>query len=92
MVQVEFSINNTVHCTTKQTRSILLFGVEQQGDIVDELTEYLDEVYVDDFRKLNEIRGEAQQAIESSQLYNQKYFAEHHKPAEQFIEGDLVVN
>ena len=41
LTQVEFSINNTVHSTTKQTLSVMLFGVEQRGKILDVLTKHL---------------------------------------------------
>lgn len=41
MSEVEFALNNTVHCTAKQTPSQLLFGVEQRGKVVYELTECL---------------------------------------------------
>lgn len=88
---VEFSLNNTVHCTTKQTPSKMLFGVEQRGENIDELTEYLQDCYGEEYKNLNEIRSQAQEAIQKSQLYNQKYFEEHHKPAKEFKKGDLVM-
>lgn len=89
--KVEFSLNNTVHCTTKQTPSKMLFGTEQRGEIMDELTEYLQDCYGEEYKGLNEIRSQASEAIQKSQLYNQKYFAERHKPAKEFKEGDLVM-
>lgn len=88
---VEFAVNNTVHCTTKQTPSKLLFGVEQRGRVIDELSEYLRECYGNEYEDLNEIRGKAQSEIQKSQKYNQKYFDEHHKPAMEFEVGDLVL-
>lgn len=88
---VEFAINNTVHCTTRQTPSKLLFGVEQRGVIVDELTEHLRENYDNQYESLSEIRGRASKEIQRSQSYNQKYFAEHHKNAKEFEVGDLVM-
>ena len=43
LVQVELAINNTVHCSAKQSSSKLLFGVDQRGAGVDFFTEYLQE-------------------------------------------------
>lgn len=88
---VEFAMNNTVHFSTKQTPSKLLLGIEQLGEIVDELSEYLHEVYTNDKSEFNEIRVNAQRAIQKSHLYNKKYFEKHHRPARQFKEGDSVV-
>ncbi len=45
LTAVEFTINNTVHCASKQTQSQLLFGAEQRAEQVDELTKYLHDVY-----------------------------------------------
>lgn len=91
LLDAEFAMNNTVHCTTKGTPSQLLFGTEQRGRVVNELTEYLREVYSKHYDDLEDLREEAKEAIEKSQLYNQKYFEKHHKPAVEFREGDLVV-
>lgn len=41
--QVEYALNKTKHSPTKFTPSELLFGVNQRGDIVYELTEPLDD-------------------------------------------------
>ena len=54
--RVEFTINNRIHCTTKQSPSRLLFGTEQRGLIIDELTEYLRETYGDESVNLDNIR------------------------------------
>ena len=39
LTDVEFAINNSVHCTVKTTPAILLFGTNQKGKTVDWLTE-----------------------------------------------------
>lgn len=88
---VEFAINNTIHCTTKQTPSKMLFGAEQRGEIIDELTEYLHANYSNDTENLNDIRKEAKRAIEKSQLESQKYHKSNHSEAIKFKVGDLVV-
>ena len=43
LTNVEHANNNTVHSTTQQMPSVLLFGIPQRGGIVDELTEYLED-------------------------------------------------
>lgn len=69
----------------------MLFGVEQRGEVVDEITEYLQEAYAEESVDLSSIRKSASDAIKKSQSYNMKYFNEHHKPAESFQIGDYVV-
>lgn len=91
LVEVEFAMNNTVHCATKQSPSKLLFGIEQRGPIIDELTEYLHDVYAKGATNLNEIRVQSEQMIQKSQSHNQKYFDKKHKPAKEFKIGDIVV-
>ena len=44
LAKVEFAINNSESATTRETPSVLLFGVEQKATVPDKLTEYLDEV------------------------------------------------
>lgn len=91
LAEIEFALNNTVHCTTKQTPSQMLFGVEQRGGKVDELTEYLQEMYAKERKYLNEIREQAKENIQKAQSYNLKYHIKTHRPAVQFEKGDLVV-
>lgn len=69
LLLVEHAINNSVHSTTKQTPSKLLFGIEQRGEIIDKLTEYLD-ARVESNVELKQRRAAALEAIESSQKYN----------------------
>lgn len=88
---VEFAVNNTVHCTTKQTPSKMLFGAEQRGEIIDELTEHLRESHGNVTEDLNDIRQRAKLAIERSQLKNQEYHKEKYTDAIKFKVGDLVV-
>lgn len=58
--RVEYAMNNTVHTTTKLTPSLLLFGVEQRGPIVDEMTEYLDAKQIsNNEQNVNQMRNEA---------------------------------
>ena len=41
--KVEYAINNSIHSTTQQSPSMLLFGTIQQGPDIDGLTEYLED-------------------------------------------------
>jgi len=50
--RVEYAINNSIHSSTKQTPSILLFGVAQRGPQIDTLTEYLE--YLNTTRNIND--------------------------------------
>lgn len=65
MLQVERAINNSVHSTTKQMPSKLLFGVEQRGEAVDEQTEYLEAYATNETtRNLERDRDAASKGIE----------------------------
>lgn len=82
---------NTIHATTRKSPSMLLFGVEQRGRVVDELTEFLEEKTSTEACNLEEIRFEALENIEKTQRYSQKYFLRHSAPAKEFDVGDFVV-
>lgn len=71
---IEFAINNTVHKTTNETPSKLMFGVEQRGKIVDTISEYLKDNITDFDRDLKKLRARAADRIERSQKYNKEYF------------------
>lgn len=89
--QVEFAINNTVHSASKQTPSQVLFGVEQKGEMIDEMAEYLVENYTGTEVNVEEIRAQAQEAIQKSQTTNMMNHMRHYKPAREYAVGDLVV-
>lgn len=40
--QIEYAINNSTHSTTKTSPSRLMFGVDQRGETIDALAEYLE--------------------------------------------------
>lgn len=40
----EYAINNSVHSSTGEIPSVLLFGIQQRESDVDALTEYLDNI------------------------------------------------
>lgn len=90
--EVEYAINNTTHSSTKESPSKLLFGVDQRGKVVDELTEYLDDRFNSKGRSdLGEIREKASDTIKKSQEHNEKYFLKHSVPAKLYSVGDFVV-
>lgn len=39
--EIEYALNNTVHKTTKEIPSKLLFGIVQRGKITDQLREFI---------------------------------------------------
>lgn len=92
LAEVEYAMNNSVHSTTRKSPSNLLFGVEQRGKIVDELTEYLeDKNETGDGRILEEIRARAAEAITVANERNEKAFLERSIPAKTFEAGEYVV-
>lgn len=88
--RVEYTLNNTVHDTTKQTASKLLFGVDQRGPDIDEMSEYLD-CKLNPLRQLdlNQIRSDASAAIRASQ--NKNKIAKRSVPPSQYQVEDYVV-
>lgn len=90
--KVEFAVNNSVHSSTKQTPSKLLFGVDQRGREVDVLTEHLEEkCSVDDSPDLIALRSEASENLIKSQQRNLNWHIKNRRPHAQFKEGDYVL-
>lgn len=87
--RVEFAFNNTFCRSIKNTPSRLLFGVDQQGEILDALKFYLDES--DKNRNLVEIRDSAAKAIGGTQAHNKELFDARHKAPRRYKEGDYVM-
>lgn len=89
--RVEFALNNSIQCSTKKTPSILLFGCEQRGPVVDELTEYLEEkLGPDQPVVLETIRCQAGDNIRKSQEYNEAHYSLRHKAPLKYALGDFV--
>lgn len=91
IADIEFAINNTMHKTTKETPSKLLFGVEQRGKIVDAIREHLETSISESDRDLERLRARAANRIEQSQKYNKEYFDRRRKPAHSYKIGDYVM-
>lgn len=88
---VEFAINNTSNRCTGESPSVLLFGINQRGQIVDPLTELLEEQgHNRGDRDLLAIRNRAEQNILKSQEYARKWYDEHSRGAKIYNVGDLV--
>jgi len=88
---VEFAINNSVHKTTNETPSKLLFGIEQRGKIVDSIREYVEIFVNDNDRDLIRLRKRAAEKIEKSQKYTKEYFDRRRKRARIYKESDYVM-
>ncbi|XP_061504692.1 uncharacterized protein LOC133391922 [Anopheles gambiae] len=91
LLDAEYALNNSKHASTKFSPSVLLFGIEQRGHLIDELTEFLDERRGSTLNDLSDIRAEASANIIKSQLTNEAYFRKNHKPAAKYEVGDYVV-
>lgn len=90
--KIEYAINNSVHSSTKQTPSKLLFGVNQRGREVDVLIEHLDEKSpAENCPDLDILRSQAAEQIDKSQKRNLEWHIKNRRPHIQFREGDYVL-
>ena len=88
---LEFALNNTVISSTCFTPSMLLFGTDQRGPQVDELTEFFNEKSTQVQANLVSIRQTVSDNIIQSQIINEEQISKKHRPAIEFLVGDLVV-
>ncbi|XP_071652503.1 uncharacterized protein [Temnothorax longispinosus] len=86
----EFAINNSFNKSTGEVPSKLLFGVNQRGNLKDEVANYLEDVK-DSNRNLDEIRAKASQNIVANQQKSAEQFNKKRKKAHHYHEGDLVM-
>ncbi|XP_018395908.1 PREDICTED: uncharacterized protein LOC108774330 [Cyphomyrmex costatus] len=87
LVDVEYSLNNTVCRATGDTPSRLLFGVDQKGKVNDSLRSILDS---DVDRNLEEIRDRAVEKNEKVQAQNECRYNLRRKSAREYKVGDYV--
>lgn len=92
--EVEYTLNNTQHCSTKILPSEMLFGLAQKGKVSDELEaklEMMNELDNSTERNLEHIReiGEKNQVL--AQANNEKAFNEKKKIAIKYSVGDYVM-
>lgn len=92
MSKIEFALNNSVNRSTGTTPSQALFGVNQRGEVVDKLTEHLDEYAPGpEGRDLEAIRSSASEKIIKLQNYNSSRSEQKGVKVRTFNEGDFVV-
>jgi len=89
--EIEFALNNTFCKSTGAIPSVLLFGIEQRGKIIDYVKENVLEENCVSERNLIEIRDKAAERIAKGQSYNEQYMNQSRKPAKEYEEDDLVV-
>ena len=87
---VEFSLNNTICRSIDDTPSRVLFGVNQSGEINDNVRRLL-EASKDIDRDLSAIRSRAASCIERKQLENKTQYDGKRKAATAYEEGDYVM-
>ena len=91
LIAAEYALNNTVHSSTRISPSVLLYGIEQKGPNINELTEYLKDNIPTTPRDLESIRVQASENIVNSQFTNETQFMKTHRPAIEFEVGEYVV-
>ena len=70
---------------------MMLFGVEQRGEIFDKLTEHLRDRSERVVADLCEVRSEADRAIRKSQEYRSEYYRRCHRAPRRFEVGTLLL-
>ena len=88
---VENSMNNTVTRSTKLTPSRLLFGVDQRGEPINDVKEFIENQIQENPRNLDLLRQTAQDNTEQAQNNNKEYCDRRRKKAHEYSEGDLVL-
>lgn len=90
--EVEYALNNTIHKTTAETPSKLLFGVNQRGTIVDAIAEYLERNNITSKNcELEQLRTKAKKNIVKSQERYKAYFDIKRKEPYKYKVGDYVM-
>ncbi|XP_036148576.1 uncharacterized protein LOC114254896 [Monomorium pharaonis] len=89
--EVEYALNNTVHKSTKEIPSKLLFGVTQRGKVTDYIKEYVENDVNDKDLDLGKVRDTAAKEIETSQKYAKDHFDRKRKKPHQYEVGDRVM-
>lgn len=87
----EYSINNTISRATAETPSRLLFGVDQRGEVTDEVREFLKENINTQKRDFTEMREKARGQIVKSQEYNKTQYDRKHKDMHNYKVDDWVM-
>lgn len=91
VTEVEFALNNSVHKSTGETPSVLLFGVQQRGKVHDPLAEYVVEEINKNERCLNELREKASENIIKQQVKTKNQSDKKRKIALTYDVGDYIM-
>ncbi|XP_015433584.1 PREDICTED: uncharacterized protein K02A2.6-like [Dufourea novaeangliae] len=89
--KVEHAINNTISKATGETPSKLLFGIKQNGQVEDEIREFLEQNINIEERNLENRRKTASEKIVKGQEYNKKQYDKRHKNMRKYKTGDWVM-
>ena len=89
--EIEFAFNNTVHKTTGETPSRILFGIDQNGKVNDYIKEFVESSINEDTRDLKTIREKAKEKTEKSQGFYKKHADKKCKEAHSYELGDYVM-
>lgn len=87
VTDVEYALNNSVHKSTGETPSQLLFGIDQRGKINDNVKDFVN----NNDRNLESIRHKAKEQIERTQQYNKSYTDKKRKRAHEYQVGDYIM-
>lgn len=85
---VELSLNNTIHRMINAHPSIMLFGVNQRGNVIDKIREELEE---NECVSLEKVRDTARQHEEAAQDYNRTYVNRKRKTKTNYKIGDYIM-
>lgn len=88
--EAEFSINNTTNRSIDNTPSMILFGVNQRGQVRDKIAEYLSQLQKSERDLKNNREIASKQIIVSQKINKTAYDANHKKPTTYRI-NDLVM-
>lgn len=91
MHKAEFAINNTVHRSTGRIPSMLLFRVNQTGEVNDEVRRMLDNIVSEDVVDFESMMTEVANRIVKSQEANKIHYDAKHKEATVYKENDYVM-
>lgn len=90
--KVEFVCNNTVNRSTGESPSVLMYGTQQRGQVIDDLKdtfEATEEASTD--RDLIAKREKAAEQIKKQSETNKRNFYKKRKPAQQYEVGNRIM-
>ena len=88
---VEYLLNNTVNQSINCSSSRLLFGIDQRGNAVDEIKDFMENNFQETDRNFENLREIASRNIERAQVYNKNYVDKKRKKAHNYTEGDFLM-